>query len=65
MKAILKGLKHETSSGCNAYEVCDGKMIKSSPTPIFCAHLGYLQVVGIQYEQVEIGWVQITSKILN
>jgi len=33
LKVVLKGLKHETSSGCNACEVCDGKVIKSNPTP--------------------------------
>jgi hypothetical protein len=30
----LKGLKHETSNDCNAHEMCDGKVIKSNPTPI-------------------------------
>ncbi len=30
----FEGLKHETSSGCNACEVCDGRVIKYSPTPI-------------------------------
>ncbi len=34
LKVVLKGLKHETSNGCNACEVCDGKVIKSNPTPI-------------------------------
>ncbi len=34
LKVVWKGLKHETSNGCNACEVCDGKVIKSSPTPI-------------------------------
>jgi hypothetical protein len=41
LKAILKGLKHETSNGCNACEVCNGKVIKFRPTPIaLCIHLG-------------------------
>ncbi len=34
LKVILKGLKHETSSGYNAHEVCDGRVIKFNPTPI-------------------------------
>ncbi len=34
LKVILKGLKHETSSGCNTHEVCDGRVIKFNPTPI-------------------------------
>jgi hypothetical protein len=39
LKAILQGLKHETSNGCNACEVCNGKVIR--PTPIaLCTHLG-------------------------
>ncbi len=34
LKIVLKGLKHETSNDCNAHEMCDGKVIKSNPTPI-------------------------------
>jgi hypothetical protein len=40
-KVVLKILKHETSHGYNACEVCDNMLIKSSPTPIvLCTHLG-------------------------
>jgi hypothetical protein len=35
-KIVLKGLKHETSSGCNTHETCDGR-----GHPLLCAqHLG-------------------------
>ncbi len=36
LKIVLKGLKHETSSGCNTHETCDGR-----GHPLLCAqHLG-------------------------
>ncbi len=34
LKVVLKDLEHETSSDCNAHEVCGGKVIKFNPTPI-------------------------------
>jgi hypothetical protein len=32
LNAVLKGLKHATSRGYNAWLVCDGKVIKSNFT---------------------------------
>jgi hypothetical protein len=31
LNVVLNGLKHVTSKGCNAWLVCDGKVMKSNP----------------------------------
>jgi hypothetical protein len=37
LKAILKGLKHATSKGCNAWEVSEGKVTIPSPNAYVCS----------------------------
>ncbi len=39
LNAILKGLKHATLKGWNAWLMCDGKVIKSNPTSIVTCEL--------------------------
>ncbi len=36
LNVILNGLKHETSRGWNACEVCEGRVIMSKPKAIAC-----------------------------
>jgi hypothetical protein len=37
LKIVLKGLKQVTSKGCNAWDVCEGKIIVFNPNVYACS----------------------------